>query len=132
LISNADSYTYGGTATSIIDGLRGTDTSKWVITGDNPTGDTLVVHMEVPASGHYDVDFYFDWVDTDGTTEVSGVTGPVTGRVYQGTAPVTAAKIFNQTAAGWYHAQFSFSTSEDTFLSTDLKDIRIELTASQT
>lgn len=132
LVSNAGGFTYGGTATSIVDGLRGTDTSKWVVSQDSPGADGFVVHMEVPASGHYDVDFYFDWVDTDGTTEVTGVTGPVTAQVFQGTTPITVQKIFNQPLAAWLHAQFSFTTIEDTALSTDLKDIRIEIQASQT
>ncbi len=128
-VSNTGGWTYGGTATSLVDGLRGTDTSKWAISQDSPGADGFVVHMEVPASGHYDVDFYFDWVDT---TEVSGVAGPVTGQVFQGTTPITTVKIFNQPLAAWYHAQFSFTTLEDSALSTDLKDIRIEIKASQT
>jgi hypothetical protein len=131
VISNAGLWTPGGTAATVVAGLAG-DATAWIISPDAPAAASVVVAMPAPALGHYNVEFYLEWRSSDDSTSVSGVTGPTTCQVFQGTTPVTSQAIFTRTVVGEVLCQVSFSGAEDTALSADMTDIRIELTSSQT
>lgn len=132
VVSNIGNWGPGGTATDVLDGLRSTTSDKYALSQDAPDGDPIVVGMEVPTAGHYTRSVTVAWMEDDGVTPKAGVVGPVTCKVMQGTTDITTAAIITQPAAGWYTASYSFTTVEDAALSTDLKDIRVEITASVT
>lgn len=132
VISNPGNWGPGGTAVDVLDGLKSATSAKYALSQDAPAGDTIIVAMEVPAQGHYTGECTVAWMEDDGVTLKAGVTGPFTLQVMQGTTDITGEKIFTQTASGWLLCQFSFTTVEDAALSTDLRDIRVEIKASVT
>jgi hypothetical protein len=131
LISNAGAWAAAGDAATPLAGLIDPDGSGYDISPDAPAGNSIIVHMEAPASGHASVSFFIQWVDSVTGLGVSGATGNFTAQVFQGTTALTAQKIFTNTTASAVPVSFDFSTGEDAALAADLTDIRIEITATQ-
>lgn len=131
LISNAGAWAAGGDAGTPLAGLIDADGSGYDISPDAPAGNSIIVHMEAPASGHASVSFFIQWVDSVTGLGVSGATGNFTAQVFQGTTPLTAQKIFTNATASAIPVSFDFTTGEDATLAGDLTDIRIEITATQ-
>lgn len=130
VVANPGGFTAGGTAASVEDAISANTSAKYILTPSNPSGASITVALEVPATGHYVESYFFDWT-ADGTTSQAGVNGTITDQVFMGTTPISGVQTHSNTTGAPVQYTYSFTTGEDATL-TDLKDIRLVLTINQT
>lgn len=129
LKSNGGGWVVGGTATDLVDGVSAF--GKWILSPSAPTGAEVTFEMEVPSTGTHTVSFYADWLEADGTTQATGVTGAFTAQAFRDGVAISDVYSGSNTTNAPVQLTFSMDADDNSAMNTDLTKIDIRLTATQ-
>lgn len=129
LKSNGGGWITGGTATDLVDGVSGS--GKWILSPTGPTSAEITFEMEVPSNGTHTISFYADWVESDGTTQASGVTGSFVAQAFRNGVAISDMYSGSNVTSAPVQLTFSMNTADNSAMNSDLTKIDIRLTATQ-
>ena len=129
LKTNGGGWTYGGTASSLVDGVSAS--GKWILSPAAPAGAEITFEMEVPSTGTHTISFYADWLEADGVTQATGVLGSFTAQAFRNGVAISDVYSGSNTTGAPVQLTFSLTSADNTAMNTDLTTIDIQLKATQ-